>query len=77
MVNVATSDLTLEQVMMEHSGANTSAFLKAIDDWRREHPSVFRETIINNNMPECCRNCPNNKNEFCNCARPAMEQFTY
>lgn len=29
------------------------------------------------NQPECCKLCPNNKNEFCFCTLPSMGQIKY
>ena len=81
-----TSNLSLEQVMMEHSGASTEVFIKSIEDWKKEHPDnnfgypLDQQLGLGDyqpNMPKCCQRCPNNKNAFCNCVLPSQEMITY
>jgi hypothetical protein len=75
-----TSDLTLEQVMMEHSGASQEVFNQAIYDWLKDHNQTDKQLGFEDhkpNLPKCCQRCPNNKNAFCNCAMPSMEMITY
>jgi hypothetical protein len=74
-----TSDLTLEQVMMEHSGASQDVFNQAIYDWLKDHNQTDKQLGFEDykpNLPKCCQRCPNNKNAFCNCTLPSMEMIT-
>ena len=67
-----TSDLSLEQVMMEHSGASNDVFNQAVYDWLKEHNQNDKQLGFNEdhkpNIPKCCQHCANNKNPFCNFA---------
>lgn len=75
-----TSDLTLEQVMMEHSGASQEVFNQAIYDWLKDHNQTDKQLGFEDhkpNLPKCCQHCANNTKPFCNCAMPSMEMITY
>lgn len=71
---------TLEQVMIEHSGASDEVFSQAIYDWLKENNQTDKQLGFNEDyrphLPKCCRNCANNKQSFCNCTLPSMETFT-
>lgn len=76
-----TSDLSLEQVMMEHSRASNEVFNQVVYDWLKEHNQNDKQLGFNEdykpNIPKCCQHCANNKNQFCNCTLPSMEMITY
>ena len=76
-----TSDLTLEQVMMEHCGASQDVFNQAIYDWLKDHNQTDKQLGFDKdykpNLPKCCQHCANNTKHFCNCAMPSMEMITY
>lgn len=71
---------TLEQVMIEHSGAGDEVLTTAVYKWLEENNQTDNQFGLVNDywprLPKCCRNCANNKQPFCNCAMPAME-ITY
>jgi len=68
---------TLEQVMVEHSGASEEVFTQAVYEWLKENNQTDKQLgFINDykpHLPKCCQNCANNAKLFCNCAMPAME----
>ena len=39
--------------------------------------SPLDEHCNQRNQPECCKQCLNNKNEFCFCTLPSMGQIKY
>jgi hypothetical protein len=68
---------TLEQVLIEHSGASSEVFNQVVYDWLKENSQTDKQLGLVNDykphLPKCCQNCVNNTEPFCNCARPAME----
>lgn len=74
--------LTLEQTMMEHSGTGQEFMEKLVKEWAEQHPNFPTDKQMGLGdydpyQPNCCKNCPNKNNTFCNCAQPAMEQVRY
>lgn len=70
---------TLEQVLIEHSGASDEVFVSVIYDWLKENNQTDSQLGLGDykpHLPKCCRNCANIKQPFCNCTLPSMEAFT-
>ena len=68
---------TLEQVLIEHSGASNEVFNQVVYDWLKENNQTDKQLGLVNDykphFPKCCQSCANRTQPFCNCAIPAME----
>lgn len=72
--------MTLEQDLIEHSGASEET-LKSIVVKHKEIMKLFEDNLkkpgddhkCNEPFYNCCKQCPNNRNAFCNCTLPYME----
>ncbi len=74
--------MTLEQTLIEHSGSSDDTMKKLVKEWAEQHPQFPTDKQLGLGdykpyQPECCKNCPNNKNTFCHCVLPSQETFTW
>lgn len=74
--------MTLEQTLIEHSGCTQEQMEKLVREWAEEHPNVVTDEQLGIGdykpyQPNCCKKCPNSKNDFCQCVRPSQEMIAY